>query len=338
MWISWSFWTETLGPHAPKSLVLLLRNSWSFWSEICNIYRSSSYPQFDEITLPYKQIQKGILFKIAPKNELFSSGIFDVYSYRGMYQKFCLQDPKRLALITCYPSAMVNQANDLSNAGKLEDALRLYKLALLFPVDKPEADIYFDMSIVYNKMKDYDNELDSLANAVKRNNNLLPAIERAGLLYYDCGILPLAKDMFTRAVELGNTSEKVKKALDNINSLNAIEQYEYGLNKANDYLLKKDLKKAMNIYNFLLDKNYKAAVIHRNIGLFYIKYGNFPEALTWFLRSKNEAQSPEAIYYTAYAYYRMNDIKSALKELVDGLKMYNNDKDLNDLYYKLKNM
>jgi RHS repeat-associated protein len=35
MWISWSFWTETLGPHAPKSLVLLLRNSWSFWSEIC---------------------------------------------------------------------------------------------------------------------------------------------------------------------------------------------------------------------------------------------------------------------------------------------------------------
>jgi len=325
-------------PMQPLEIDNNIRNIIDSFINKTNIYRSSSYPQFDEMTIPYKQVQKGILIKVTPKNESFSSGIFDIYSYRGIYRRFCLQDPKKLSLITCYPAGMVNQANDLSNDGKLEDALRLYKLAMLFPVAKPEADIYFNMSIVYNKMKDYDNELDCLANAVKRNNKLLPAIERAGLLYYDCGILPLAKDMFTRAIELGNTSEKVKKALNNINSLNVIEQYEYGLNKANDYLLKQNYKKAMNIYNFLLDKNYKTAIIHRNIGLFYVKSGNFSEALNWFLKSKNKAQSPETIYYTAYSYYRIKNIKSALKELEDGLKLFNNDKGLNDLYFQLKKL
>jgi tetratricopeptide (TPR) repeat protein len=94
----------------------------------------------------------------------------------------------------------------------------------------------------------------------------------------------------------------------------------------------------MNIYNFLLDKNYKTAIIHRNIGLFYVKSGNFSEALNWFLKSKNKAQSPETIYYTAYSYYRIKNIKSALKELEDGLKLFNNDKGLNDLYFQLKKL
>jgi tetratricopeptide (TPR) repeat protein len=303
-----------------------------------NIYRSSLYPKFDEIDLPYKQLQKGLLIKITPENEMFSSEIFDIYCYRGIFNKFCQSDQAKLDIITWYAKGMVNQGNDLNNSGKLTEALKLYERALLFPVKKPEADIYYSMSIAYSKLQDVENELVCLEKSIQENNNYLPALEKAGVIYYERKILPMAGNMFDRAVMAGSKSDYILNAAKHISTMNFTDQCEYGFIKANEYLLKNDVKKAMYIYNFLIGNNYKTGIIQANIGNFYFNNDNYPEALRWLLKSQNSMKSPGMVYCIAYSYYRIKDIKSALRVLEEGLKTYNEDQRLKTFYSQLKHI
>ncbi len=286
--------------------------------------------------VPYKQVQKGILVKLGCAENVFSPGIFDLYSYRGIYENFTVKDRANLDLVGWYPVSMVNQANALSQKGRPAGAIRLYKRALLFPNEKPLANIYHNISLSYYKLKDEDNELLYLSKAAKENSPLLPVFERSGLLYYNRGLLHQSRQMLSKAMDLKSADETVKKAFDILNSMTELQMDENELIKANEYIDKMDLMKAMAIYDFLLEKQYKSAIIYRNIGVYYFRTNSFKNAIGWFLKSKNETRSAETYLYTAYTYFKLNNTPKAMLELEEGLKTYGADEALNKLYGQLK--
>lgn len=306
-----------------------------YFSGARNIYRSNYFPRFDNYSLPYSQAQYGILTKISREAGQYGAGIFDLYSYRGIYDDFCVLNSANFDLTGWYAVSMVNQANALNQAGKAGEAIELYKKALNFPNEKPEANILYNAALAFEKLKDYDNELVYLKKAILKDGNMLAALERAGLICYEKGHYQQAKEYFDKAVLLGTINETVKKGSNILNSLSDTERLESMLIKANEYIEKQDLKKAMEIYVFLLEKRYKTAIIYRNLGVYHFRAGGYKNAIENFNRSNNETPSPEAYLYTAYAYYKQNMIKEAKKALNAGLGKFGKDIQLKDLYQQL---
>jgi tetratricopeptide (TPR) repeat protein len=300
------------------------------------LYRSANYPRLDEMQVPYKQSQKGLLVKLGRREELFGPWIYRLYSYRGVYADFTKADRMNMDLVGWYPVSMVNQANYLGQAGRPEEALQLYKWAMLFPNEKPEANIYFNMSLTYFKLNDTDDELACLQKALDRDGGMLPALERAGIIYFDRGLFTLSKQMLDKAKAMGSKNEFVEKALKAFGSTSEIDRYEMSFIKANDYINKNELSKAMFIYNFLLEKHYKSDIIYSNIGVYHFRTNDLSKALEFFIRSKNETLSPETEVYIAYTYFKMNNRLQAIAELEQGLKTFGSNKDLNELYRQLK--
>ncbi|HRU39198.1 MAG TPA: DUF2723 domain-containing protein, partial [Candidatus Goldiibacteriota bacterium] len=319
----------------PKQMADNIRSLIDSQINKADIYRSGLFKKIDEMELPYKQKQKGVLIKITAEDEIVFPGIFDMYSYRGIFDDACRRDGLKQDIITWYAKGMVKQGDDLNELDRPRDALRLYKLAAIFPVQKPEAEVYFKISSAYEKLKDADNRLLYLEKAVGKDGNYLPALENAGRIYYERGVLPRAKEMFGRAIATGRASEYAKNAFKYISVHGFSEQCEYGLRKAREHLSKGELKSAMYIYDFLIGKNYKTETIISDIGLYYFDSGNYQEALAWLLKLKNRIQTPETIYGIAYSYFKIKDTESALRETEKGMKTYENDRKLADLYMRL---
>jgi tetratricopeptide (TPR) repeat protein len=231
---------------------------------------------------------------------------------------------------------MVNQANELSQEGRPGEAIVLYKRALNFPNEKPGANICYNIALAYEKEHDYDNELLYLKRALEKDGKMLAAIERAGILCYEKALYVQSKDYFDRAISLGSSSEIVKRGSNILNSMNETQCLEAMLIKANDYIEKQNLGKALEIYNFLLEKHYKSAIIYRNIGVYHSRTGDFKQAIENFDRSKNETPTSDVYLYTAYAYFKQNMREKAIIELEAGLKRFPGDKGLNDLYRQMK--
>lgn len=300
------------------------------------VYKSNYFPRFDSPLLAYAVSQKGIIQKLSKSSEVFGPWIYDTYSYRGLYDGFCVQNRANIDLVGWYAVSMVNQANALNLAGRLNSALKLYKRALLFPNEKPEANILFSIALVYEKMRDYENELLYLNRAVLLDPKMTAAFEKAGIIYYEKAFYSRAKDMFTRAKALGSNNELAAKGLNILNSMNETQIMEAMLLKANEHVEKQDIKKASELYDFLLEKRYKSDIIHRNIGVYHFRTNNYDAAIEEFVKSNNETPSQDAYLYTAYAYYRQNKLSKAMDELEAGLKVFKGDKRLNELYMQLK--
>jgi len=300
-----------------------------------NIYRSSFFPRKENIKYNYFETNKGILIKISTKKESFSSKIFQLYSYRYIFSNSCIKSSANLNLITWYPVSMVNQANALNDYGFYEDAIKLYKMSLNFPVKKPEANIFYNLALAYSKINDIDNEILALENVIKRYQ-LLYAYERLGILYYNTYLLPKAKEMFDKAIKLGSKNEYVLKGNDIISKMTYNDMLELALIKANDFITNNKINEAMKLYNFLLEKNYKNAIIYRNIGVYYFKTNNFDKALFNFNMSKNETYNSEISLYIGYTYFKMNKFNEALNELEQGILKFKDNLELKKLYDEIK--
>jgi tetratricopeptide (TPR) repeat protein len=280
--------------------------------------------------------QEGILTKITGKYEKPGSWKFNTYSYRGIFDSFCILNSANIDLVGWYAVSMVNQANALNQTGLADEAIRLYKRALNFPNEKPEANICYNVALAYEKKHDYNNEFLYLKRALDKDGKILAAIERAGILCYEKGLYVQSKEYFDRAVSLGSGSEIVQKGLNILNSMNETQRLEAMLIKANEYIEKQDLIKATEIYDFLIEKQYKSAIIYRNIGVYHSRTGDFNKAIESFNRSKNETPTSDAYLYTAYAYFKQNMPGKAIIELEAGLKQFPGDKGLTDLYGQMK--
>jgi tetratricopeptide (TPR) repeat protein len=259
-----------------------------------------------------------------------------MYSYRGLYDAFCILNRGNLNLMGWYAVSMVNQANELNQEGRPGDAVILYKRALCFPNEKPEANICYNAALALEKEHDYDSEFIYLQKAIEKDAKLVPALERAGILCYEKALYTKAKDFFNRAVSLGSSNETAKRGANILNSMNDAQMLEAMLIKANEYIEKQDMAKANGIYDFLLEKHYKSAIIYRNIGVYHSRTGDYKKAIEYFGKSNNETPSSDAYLYTAYAYFKQNMQEKAVNELEAGLKQFPHDKGLNNLYGQLK--
>ncbi len=300
------------------------------------IYRSSYSSIIDAAKLKYVQKQKGLLLKILKKDEYIPPYIYQLYSYRGVNDR-SLANKRNTDLITWYPVCMVNQGNALLGEKRYNESIGLYKKALAFNVKKPENGIYYNMSLAYRGMGDVDSELECLDKAIEKQRDFLPAYETAGFIYYHIKNLPKAREMFETALKLGSRNEKINEAIKIIDSIDISTQFEMILAEANKSIEKKDYKHAFFLYNFLIEKKYKTAIIFRNIGVYYFETGNLPTALENFEKSKNETPTPEIYLYIAFIYYKMDRINDAISVLEESFKLFGQKEDQrSQLYRQLK--
>ncbi len=300
-----------------------------------DIYRSSFFPRKENIKYNFYETNKGILIKISENKQLFSSKIYELYSYRYLFDNSCLKSKANIDLITWYPVSMVNQANELSENGFIEDAIKLYKMSLNFPVQKPEANIYYNLALAYSRINDTENEIKALENVIKRYP-LLSAYEKLGILYYNSFILSEAKKMFEKAIKMGSKNEYVNKGYAYVSKMTYNDMLELAFIKANDMILNNNISGAQKLYNFLLEKNYKNAIIYRNIGVYYFKTGDFEKALRNFNMSKNETYNSEISLYIGYTYFKMQKYNEALNELEQGISKFKDNYELKKLYDEIK--
>jgi tetratricopeptide (TPR) repeat protein len=158
----------------------------SYLSSSGNIYRSSKFPDFDNAKFLYGQQPDGITIRFGnPENKYYP--VFDLYSYRGIFEKFVSIKKSYTYLMALYPICMVNQANRLEDIGYYKEGIDLYLNALEFPIKLPNELIYYNISIAYKNLKDTDNEYNYLIKAAKIGGNILPVYERLAIIFYDRG-------------------------------------------------------------------------------------------------------------------------------------------------------
>ncbi len=311
-----------------------IKNIIEFYKSKVNIYLSNYFPRLNEIDINMIKNQKGILLKLSDKRQIFSSEIFKLYSYRGIYEKFCILNKMNRDLIGWYPVSMVNQANELSSYGKFDDAINLYKKALLFPIDKPESNIYYNISLAYKGKNDIYNQLIYIIKACEKTNDAF-ILEEGILLCYYTGFLTKIKS-FMKKLQGSKKSENIAKINDILTKLNDSEKYEIMLIKANEFMNNNNYQIAKLLYENLIEKKYKIDIIYRNIGVYYFKTENYLKALEYFKLSQNETQNPEIYVYIAFTQYKIGDKKGAIETIKQGLQLFKDDKQLRDLLIKME--
>ena len=109
------------------------------------LYRSSVSPLFDALRKKYVQKQEGMaaVFGGAP----VKSYIFELYSYRGIYEKHALRD-HNIDMLAKYPVNMYNTALNLLSDGRRYYAVKILRRAAAFRGIKPEKRI----SLLYEKV------------------------------------------------------------------------------------------------------------------------------------------------------------------------------------------
>jgi len=231
---------------------------------------------------------------------------------------------------------MVNEANALLDNGKPMQAIELYNKALLFPVDKPEGNIYYNLSLAYGRLGDINNELINLKKAVDHNTEIVAAYSTLGAFYYKYGLLDLSLYAFKKASQKGQVSETVMRAIAVIEGVAAKDRNEFALLKAGEKIQANDINGAMIIYDYLLENHYKADIIYKNIGVYHFKTGDFKTALDYFKQSENETPDAGTAFYTAYTYYSLGMVKDAVSETESGITKFPDNKMLKNFYVKLK--
>ncbi|MBN2755151.1 MAG: hypothetical protein JXR81_09880, partial [Candidatus Goldbacteria bacterium] len=301
-----------------------------------DVYRSAFMPKLDPYMNGYTAVPKGLLVKLNPLKKTYSPALYRMYSYRSIFEKFAKESKNDYDLIGWYPVSMVNQANALLSGGYPEQAAKLYIMALDFPIDKPEGNIYYNASLAYARMGDTDNELKYLRLAALRGTGFSSAYERLGALLYDRGFYKEAKKAFIESKERGGNTPLLQKGIDSLSPLTELQMNEAMLNKANQYLLGNDFKRAEELYKLLLENKFKRDIIYLNIGVFHYRTKNLEVAVENFRKSNNETASVRAISYLALALKENGMLTEAVKELESGIKLFPQDKELWGLYTKFK--
>ncbi len=284
----------------------------------------------------YIEQQYGILMKVNTVKEKTDAGLFQMYNYRGIFERTALNNDANISLVTWYPVCMVNAANALMGEGRYAESIGLNKMALEFPVDKPEGNILYNIAFACSKINDNINEVRYLKKAKDKGADILAVYERLGFLYYNLGMLDLALPAFDEALKRGSKAPYVEKGISVINGFNQQQRYEIAMQKASEKLLSNDIDGAGLIFDYLLEKHYKNDIIYKNLGVYHFKTGGTEEALKYFLLSENETIDPGTSLYIAYTYEKLGNHEKAISGLNKAVKLYPNDRVLSDLLTAIK--
>ncbi len=322
----------------PNQQAVNLRKLVDYYSSSSPVYRSNFFAvnlNLDQYV--YRQRQDGIAVNISRDLKAGSNPrIFEAYSYRGVYEDFTSLNKNNRDLAAWYPVSMVNEAGSLLGISRFKESVMLNKKALLFPGDKPEGNILYNMSIGYSNMSDDNDEIKCLILADQKGADIPAAYQRLGVLYYKFGMLDSALSAFLKADYMGDKSEITRRGIEVINSIPAGDRMEFGLLKASEKLLAGDLEGASIIYDFLLEKHYKNAIIYKNLGVYHFKTSNIEKALDYFVRSENETPDAVTSLYKALALFKLGRLDEAIKDLNAAVIRFPQDKSLADLINKLK--
>jgi tetratricopeptide (TPR) repeat protein len=150
---------------------------------------------------------KGILYKISEKDVFIPPGIFEIYSYRGIYDSNSKYDAD---LFSVYGERMAMKADELYQTGYYKESIKMYNKALLFYEKNgnntfvSRADIYYNLSVDYAYIPDIKDQLKSLLMAAESRPNYWQAYEEAGMIYLKNRDQISAADMFKKALYSGS--------------------------------------------------------------------------------------------------------------------------------------
>jgi tetratricopeptide (TPR) repeat protein len=313
----------------------------NYFKNNSNIYTNSDMPIVEKIKLPFNFEQKGLLQKFTQSNEKIGSNIMDLYSIaRNLGNIYIQFDNAGHKIILNYQQGLKLQGDRLMQKGMAKDAILLYKKALSFPAKDINADIYYNLSKAYKVTFDTYNELHCLKKVLEDKPDFMPAILEAGIIYYREKLFPLARAMFVKAKSLdanNNNINLIDKYLKSIDSVNSETQNEQIMKEATDLLAKSnDYNKAMELFDYLIYIKFHTEQIYENIGVYYFKNNNFEEALKYYEKSKEAVSTPEIYMYIAYTYYKMNFLDKALDVLKQGMRIYNSNQQMTQLYGQLE--
>jgi tetratricopeptide (TPR) repeat protein len=189
--------------------------------KINNVYIGGLQLNMDDKIGNYSQRVQGLLVRIANDNEYFDPNVFNIYSYRGVYDNLTLYDKNLVAL---YRSKMAERALEYAKTNQLDNAIDLYKRVLIMPSDHNDSVYFIDIAIAYKGINNLQNELFYLKKAVISKPDFWQAYEEMGMVYIKTGNLLNAKIAFQNAINhgsqdgqlLGNYIRAIDKRIENI--------------------------------------------------------------------------------------------------------------------------
>jgi len=310
-----------------------------------NIYRSTYSPVIDKDKIIYNYKQKGLVRKYMLSNEQIAPDIFRLYSYdRGTFDKYVKYNGENIYLMTWYPETLMLQAFELLVNHRPKDSIWAYNKALYFcytdnmkSMNAEMAESYYNMSLAYKELGDEDQEIKCLKKSIAMKKDYWIACAALGMVYYNDKILPMAKDMFEKAIQYGSDNKQLLQSyVDAIGNIDLNKQYEALFNMGTDIMAKGNYERAIDIYEYLIDQNYRTADVNKNIGVYYFKNNNFDEALKYFNTAKKINNSMSINLHIAYTYYKMGKSDKALDILMDAVTKFGNDPQLVNMYNQIQ--
>src|ERR1035437_6401192 len=129
-----------------------IRNIISSYSGRAGVYRNYFWENPVQLDpSKFTEQQYGILMKINAVKERTAPELFYLYNYRGIIERTALNNNANSSLVTWYPVCMVNAANALMEENRYLESTVLNKMALQFPVNKPDGNILYNIAFAYNK-------------------------------------------------------------------------------------------------------------------------------------------------------------------------------------------
>ncbi len=305
-----------------------------YYSQKSAFYRSRFLPRLDKFTA-LNANEYGLLLKLEEKHKVYPALLHDFYVFRNFYETHSVAYKNNRDLLTWYPVSMVNHANALLRAGKPAEALKLYKMSLAFPVEKPLANIYFSMALAYAAMDEKGRELDYLYKSFLAGYKDKVMLESLGIRLYSMMRLKESEQVLKEVINMGGNNPVVKKIIEITGSMSDQDKLETALQRANELMSKQNYKEAYPIYEYLLEKKYKTGIIFLNKGVFYFKTDKTELAIESFKKSLNETKTPEGYIYLGYAYYKKGLKAEAVNVLQQGLMHYPENKQIKELQDKI---
>ena len=191
----------------------------------------------------------------------------------------------------------------------------------------------YNLSIAYKFMADMEDEIKYLNLAIKEKPDFKEAIEAEGLICFQIQAYPLANELLGRAISLGSENkENLEKIIAQINGIDMNDQYKNMYNSAVTLLSMDEFEEASCLFDYFINKKINDVGVARNMGVYFFKHGNFRQALNYFLKEKEAGYDRDSVKNIAYTYYRLGNIDKALKVLKEGLSVFNNDPEIQNLY------
>ena len=299
-----------------------------------NIYFSYPNNKLEE-KLPYVQKVKGLLYKTSTVKEYISPNVFETYAYRNIYD--AKSDYDKL-IVSSYSERMAMQAEDYLKEKNFTEAKKMYDKALIYAEKSDEEHIFYDIALGYGQMGFESEAIRCLKKSIAMKNDDWQAYAALGMIYYNEKILPMAKDMFEKAIQYGSDKQELLQAYINaIRNGDKTTQYEAMFNQATSMLSKGEYDNAVDIYEYLLKENYYRTVdIYKNIGVYNFQTNKFEEALKYFQKAKEKDKNASIYAYIAYAYYKLGQPNNALNTLREAMQEFGNDPQLTNLYNQIE--